>query len=301
VCARKMHEDQVDIDVDLVRRLLKKQLPHWAGLPLEYFDSGGTVNAIYRLGDDMYVRLPLQESWVWGLKTEVKWLPRLAPHLPVPIPEPLAHGEPCEGYPFPWAVYRWIEGESWKLDRVRDLNEAAGGLADFIKALWRIDTAGGKIPRGAQGLPLRSRDAWVRMTADSARDMIDADALLEAWDAALELPDFEGTPRWVHSDLLPGNVLVRDGRVNAVIDFGGVHVGDPALDISAAWKLLTGGSRQVFREALDVDNTTWERARGWAVPSVGALHYYRNTNPAMVAFGLHTINEVLADVACDRR
>lgn len=292
---KKMHEGEVDIGIDLVRRLLKKQFPQWADLPLEYFDSGGTVNAIYRLGDDMYVRLPLVEWWAWHLKTEAKWLPRLAPHLPLPIPEALAHGEPEAGYPFTWALYRWIDGEPWRPDRVRDMNETANNLATFIRAMQRIDTAGGKIPRGVQRLPLRSRDEWVRTTAESARDMIDADALLAAWEAALELPDFDGTPLWVHSDLLPGNVLINDGRVSAVIDFGGVHVGDPALDISAAWKLLSGKSRNVFREALDVDDVTWARARGWAIPSVGALHYYRHTNPAMVRFGLHTIAEVLSD------
>ncbi len=294
MCARKMHDDQVEIDVDLVRRLIEEQCPQWADLPLEYFDSGGTVNAIYRLGPDMYVRLPLQDAWAWHLKTEAKWLPRLAPHLPLPIPEPLMHGEPDEGYPFSWAVYRWIEGEPWSPDRVRNMNKAAEDLAGFIKAMHRIDTSGVKIPRGAQVLPLRSQDAWVRMTAESARDMIDADALLAAWDAALELPDFGTTPVWVHSDLLPGNVLVDDGRMAGVIDFGAAHVGDPAVDISAAWKLLKGEeSRDVFRAALDVDDATWARARGWAIPMVGALHYYRHTNRAMVDGGLHTIREVL--------
>ncbi len=290
-----MHEDQADIDDDLVRRLLKTQFPQWADLPLEYFDSGGTVNAIYRLGPHMYVRLPLTEPWVWHIRIEKKWLPKLAPHLPFPISEPLAYGQPEHGYPFQWAVYRWIEGEPWKISSLADLNQAAKDLAEFIKALWRIDPKDGKIPRGAQGLPLRSRDDWVRMTAESARDMIDADALLSAWSDALELPDFDGPSLWVHGDLLPGNVLISDGRMSAVIDFGGVHIGDPAIDISAAWKLLAGDSRQIFRAALDVDDATWARARGWAIPSVGALHYYRHTNPAMVEFGLHTINGVLAD------
>jgi len=296
VCARRMHEDQVDIDDDLVRRLITKQFPQWTHLPVEYFDSGGTVNAIYRLGHQMYVRLPLQDAWAWHLRTEAKWLPRLAPHLPFPIPEPLAHGEPDEGYQFAWAVYNWIEGEPWSPDGIRDMKEAATDLARFISAMQRIDPAGGKVPRGAQALALRSRDHWVRMTAESARDMIDADALIAAWDEALDLPDFDEAPLWVHSDLLPGNVLVKEGRMTAVIDFGGAHVGDPAVDISAAWKLLKGAeSRAAFRAALDVDDATWARARGWAMPSVGALHYYRQTNPSMVAFGLHTINEVLED------
>jgi aminoglycoside phosphotransferase (APT) family kinase protein len=177
------------------------------------------------------------------------------------------------------------------------MNGAAEDLARFISAMHQIDPTDGKVPRGVQGLELRSRDGWVRMTAESAKDMIDADALLAAWDEALRLPEFDGPPVWVHSDLLPGNVLLRDGRVHAVIDFAGVHLGDPALDISAAWKLLKGPeSREVFRAALDVDDATWARARGWAMPSVGALHYYRHTNPAMVAFGLHTITEVLLDI-----
>jgi aminoglycoside phosphotransferase (APT) family kinase protein len=266
VCARKMHEDQVDIDADLVRRLLRNQFPEWGDLPLEYFDSGGTVNAIYRLGSQMYVRLPLTQAWVWHIRTERKWLPRLAPELPLPIPEPLAHGEPDEGYPYPWAVYRWIEGEPWRISSLADLK------------------------RGGQG----SRRVHQSVVADRHEGR--QDPARRTRSAAPIARRVDGPSRWVHNDLLPGNVLIRDGRMHAVIDFGGVHLGDPAIDMSCAWKLLEGDSRQVFREALDVDDPTWARARGWAIPSVGALHYYRQTNPAMVEFGLHTINEVLADL-----
>jgi aminoglycoside phosphotransferase (APT) family kinase protein len=300
VCARKMHEDQVDIDDDLVRRLLKNQFPQWADLPLEYFDSGGTVNAIYRLGPQMYVRLPLQENWVWHLKTEMKWLPRLQPHVPYPIPEALGYGEPDLGYPFPWGIYSWIDGEPWAIERLRDLDEGARDLAKFVKALWAIDTTDGKIPRGVMAMRLRAQDQWVRSTAELARDMIDADALLAAWDDALELPDFAGPGRWTHSDICQnGNVLIKDGRMHAVIDWGSVHVGDTAKDVATAWSLLTGPSRQIFRAELGVDDETWLRARGWAMRSVGALDYYRHTNPAMVAGGLHTINEVLTDLRRD--
>lgn len=291
----KMHSDEIDIDADLVQRLLAAQFPRWADLPLTRFPSGGTVNAIFRLGDDLCVRLPLTQPWAWHLDTEVKWLPRLAPHVPFATPTVHAKGSPAEDYPFNWAVLGWLDGEPWRPDRLRDEGEAAVDLARFISALSSIDTAHGKIPRGAAALPLRARDGWVRTSIDGCRDLIDADALTAAWDEALQLPDFDGPPRWVHADLLRGNVIVGGGCVTAVIDWGAVHVGDPARDLVAAWTLLTSEGRRVFRETLEIDDATWARARGWCIPQVGAIPYYRETNQAMVDGALCTVNEILLD------
>lgn len=293
---RRMHEDEVDTDADLVRRLLAAQFPKWADLPIERFPSGGTVNAIYRLGDDMCVRLPLTEAWAWHLETEAKWLPRLGPHVPVDVPDVLARGIPADGYPFAWSVFRWLDGETWTLDGLRDEREAAGDLASFITALHQIDTVGGQRPRRASKIPLPAYDEWIRGCIEGARDMVDFDAMTAAWELALQAPDFDGAPVWVHSDLLPGNVLVSGGRMSAVIDWGSAHVGDPARDMTAAWTLFTRVGRDLLRSMLNVDDATWVRARGWATRSVGAIPYYRETNQHMVDGALHTIAQVLADL-----
>jgi len=293
-----MHADEVDTDVSLVRRLLAAQFPQWAGLPIEPVESAGTVNAIYRLGDDMVVRLPRVRRWVRALEEECEWLPKLAPHRPLAVPEPLAKGDPGEGYPFSWAIYRWLDGDTWGKDRVRDLCEAAEDLAQFITALRRIDTAGAPAPqpRGSRGT-LTERDPFVREAIAASHGLIDTDAVSAAWGAALQAPAWDGAPVWVHGDLSrPGNLLVSGGRLSAVIDFGGLSVGaDPARELIAAWSLFSGESRETFRAALSVDDATWARGRGWALTSVIAVPYYVETNPVIFAEARHTIEEALAD------
>jgi aminoglycoside phosphotransferase (APT) family kinase protein len=295
--ARKMHADEVDIDVSLVRRLLIAQFPQWADLPIVPVHSAGTVNAIYRLGDDMAVRLPRVRRWAGDVEIEQHWLPKLAPHLPLAVPEPHAKGSPGEGYAFHWSVYRWLEGEIWTIGRIGDLREAAADLAQFITGLQRIDTTGGPRPRpGGKGAPLAQRDPAVRAAIAASHGMVDTNAVTAAWDAVLEVPMWDGPPVWVHGDLArPGNLVVVGGRLSAVIDFGCLCVGDPACDLSVAWTLFSGESRDLFRAALSVDDATWERGRGWALTWVEALPYYVSTNPSMVAEARHAIDEVLAD------
>ncbi|MEX2246524.1 MAG: aminoglycoside phosphotransferase family protein [Dehalococcoidia bacterium] len=293
MCAEKMHADEVDIDADLVRRLLAAQLPRWADLRIEPVASAGTVNAIYRLGDDMAVRLPRVGRWARSLETEYEWLPKLAPHLPLAVPEPLAKGSPGEGYPWNWAVYRWLEGDTWAVDRIRDLREAAADLARFIIAWRRVDTADG--PRHG-GEVLADRDRYVRRAIAASHGLIDTDAVSAAWGAALQAPAWDGAPVWLHGDLWrPTNLLVAGGRLTAVIDFGGLSVGDPARELMAAWSLFSGESRETFRAALSVDDATWARGRGWALTCVMAIPYYVETNPVIFAEARHAIEEVLAD------
>ena len=292
----RMHPGQVDIDAPLVRRLLAAQHPRWADLPLEPVRSTGTVNAIYRLGPDLAVRLPLVERWAGGLTNELEWLPRLAPFLPLAVPEPVAAGEPGEGFPFRWAVYRWVDGETWAVDRVADPCRAAEELAAFAHALQEIDAAGEPRPRPAShGGPLRDRDEGVRAALAAAEGAVDTVAVRTAWEAALEVPVWDRPPVWVHSDLLAGNVLVRSGRLQAVIDWGGAGVGDPAANALAAWSLFTAESRAVYWAALGVDDATWERGRGWALTRVMNVPYYADTNPLFVADAQRTIAEALAD------
>ena len=299
MCARRMHAAEVDTDASLVGRLLAAQFPQWAGLPIEPVASAGTDNAMYRLGEDMAVRLP-RIGWATGqVEKEHLWLPRLAPHLPIAIPVPLAKGKPAEGYPWDWSVCRWLEGENATIARITDLRQAANQLARFVAALHRIDPTGGP-PPGAhnfgRGLPLGMRDADTRAAIASLGGMLDTDAVTAAWDAAVQAPAWEGPPVWIHGDLASGNLLIDRGRLSAVIDFGGLGVGDPACDLIVAWDLFSGESRDVFRAALAVDDATWARGRGWAL-SVALIFipYYLDTNPVGVEGARRTIDEVMAD------
>jgi aminoglycoside phosphotransferase (APT) family kinase protein len=295
----KMHDDEVHTDVALVRRLLGAQYPEWADLPIAPVASAGTDNALYRLGDDMAVRLPRIQWAVKLVEKEYEWLPRLAPLLPLAVPVPLAKGHPGEGYPWPWSVCRWVEGENPTVDRVPDPPAFATTLAHFVAVLHGIDPDGGP-PAGEQnffrGVPLAERDAWTRPSIESLRGTVDTDVVTAAWDAALAIPPWAGSSVWIHGDLSPGNLLCVDGRLRAVIDFGGLGVGDPACDVVVAWNLLPADARDVFRSAVPIDDATWARGRGWALSiALIQLPYYRDTNPALAANSRHVIDQVLAD------
>ena len=296
----KMHDDELDIDASLVRRLLASQFPHWAELPIERIEPTGTDNAIYRLGDDMVVRLPRVARTVATLEKERAWLPRLAPRLPLAVPVPLAEGMPAEGYPWVWSVYRWLDGVDATVEPIADLGRAASDLARFVAALQAIDPAGGP-PPGAhnffRGEPLAARDAAVRSSIAALRDAIDVDAVTAEWEAALRAPEWRRPPVWIHGDLDARNVLVQGGRLSAVIDWGALGVGDPACDVMVAWKLLSVDTRGAFREALSIDDATWARGRGWALSqAVNALSYYTlETNAVLVREAQRWLAEVLAD------
>jgi aminoglycoside phosphotransferase (APT) family kinase protein len=296
--AGKMHADEVDTDASLVGRLLAAQFPQWAGLPIAPVSSAGTDNAIYRLGDDMAVRLPRIHWAVGQVDKEHEWLPRLGPFLPLAISVPLAKGQPGEGYPWHWSVYQWLKGENATIDLIADPRQAAIDLAQFITALQRIDTTGGPraVDHNLRGVPLADRDARTREAIAALHGMIDADAATTVWEAALQAPEWNRAPVWFHGDLLPGNLLFEQGRLSAVIDFGGLGVGDPACDLMIAWGLFSGESRDVFRAALAVDDATWARGRGHALSqAVIFIPYYLDTNPVGVSNARRMIDAVLAD------
>ena len=297
-----MHADEVDTDPSLVGRLVAAQFPQWAGLPIEAVPSGGTDNALYRLGDDLVVRLPRRERTTGTLKKERGWLPRLAPLLPLAVPVPLADGMPADGYPFEWSLYGWLKGEDATKERVTDLSRMAIDLARFIAALQEIDPTGGPSPgehNFFRGEPLAARDAATRVAIASLGDAIDVGAVTAVWESALGAPEWEHPPVWIHGDLDSRNLLIDDGRLSAVIDWGCLGVGDPACDVMVAWKVLSADTRGIFRTALSVDESTWARARGWALSqALGALSYYTlETNAVLVLEAQRWMAEVLADDA----
>jgi aminoglycoside phosphotransferase (APT) family kinase protein len=285
-----MHADELEIDEALVRRLLAEQLPEWAWLPLRRVEPAGTVNAIFRLGDDLSVRLARRKGPTEPGGTEVEWLPRLAPLLPVEVPLPVAQGRPSRDYPWFWDVQTWVEGETAPVDDV-DAIGAAHDLAELVRALQRIDPAGA--PAG-RGVPLAERDESFRYWL--AR--FDGDPRVAAeWERALAAPPWAGPPVWHHGDLDVRNWLVRDGRITGVIDWGMAGVGDPACDLMVAWKLHSAQARDAFRETLPTDDATWERARGWVLSqAVAALSYYTpETNPVLCSEARSWLELVLSE------
>ncbi len=253
----------ITIDVALVRRLVAAQFPEWAELPVRPVALSGWDNRTFHLGDDMTVRLPSAAGYVPAVEKEQRWLPTLAPHLPLPIPAAIARGVPGEGYPWPWSVNRWLDGDNATLDRIDDLTRFAEDLAAFLVALQRIDATGGPMA-GAhsfyRGASLTVYDAETRRAIATLTDRIDGAAATAVWEAALAAA-WHGPPVWFHGDMASGNLLVRDGRLAAVIDFGTSGVGDLACDVVIAWTLLSGASRTAFRAALAVDDAMWARGQ----------------------------------------
>ncbi len=296
MAALKMHADEVPTDTALVRRLLAGQFPEWADLPIRLVDSYGTDHDIYRLGKHLAARLP-RIGWATGQAAmEARWLPRLAAHLPLAVPKVVGLGEPAEGYPFVWSVHEWLPGENAN-GTLTGLDQAAVELADFVRALRTVDTAGAHPrPVGSRGGPHTERDEAVRQCVAELGDRVDGPAVLRSWQQSLDVGPWQGAEVWVHGDLLPGNLLVVAGRLSAVIDWGGLNVGDPSCDLQPAWNVFAGESRDRFRAELAMDDASWLRGRGWALwQAVIALPYYWDTNPGMVRQASHALAEVLAD------
>jgi aminoglycoside phosphotransferase (APT) family kinase protein len=293
-----MHPGEIAFGDGLVRRLLDSQFPRWASLPLERIDSSGTVNVLYRLGDGLVVRLPrvFDDGTTWagrGVDRDREWLPRLAPLLPVRIPRLVSRGEPDEGYPAAWGVYEWLPGELPEVERLADAESLARALAAFVLALRAVEPGGA--PESARGSSLERWDAPVRAALPELAGEVDAVAALEAWERALAAPAWDGARVWVHGDLMPANLLLQGAELTGVLDWGGAGLGDPAIDLQPAWNLLSGPARQVFREALEVDDASWERGRGWALwTGIVALPYYRESNPGLAANAAFRISQVLA-------
>ncbi len=256
-----------DITADVVWCLVREQFPQWADLEIRPVDLDGWDNTTFRLGDDMSVRLPSDDSYVAQIDKEHRWLPMLASRLPCPIPVPLAKGDPGCGFPRPWSIYGWIDGQPAALTPVRDLEQFAEDLAGFLTALQQVPAADG--PRAGphsfgRGGPVSVWDDETGAALDYLGERIDIRGAREVWDAALA-SSWAGPDVWVHGDMTPSNFLVDNDRLCGVIDFGCSAVGDPACDLTLAWTVFDGGCRRRFMGAVAVDDDTWARARGWAL------------------------------------
>jgi len=289
---------KVNIDRSLVTRLVAAQFPQWAGLPIRPVEPDGWDNRTFRLGEDKAVRLPSSEAYAAQVKKEQRWLPRLAPLLPLPIPIPLAMGHPSEGYPWHWSIYQWLEGDFATIEHIADLQQLATTLAQFLTALYRIDPAGGPPPgkhNFFRGGSLAVYDSETRHAIACLEGRMDAHAATAVWEAALKAT-YHGPPVWLHGDVSAGNLLVKEGQLWAVIDFGCSAVGDPACDLAIAWTLFSGKSRAAFRAALPVDDATWARGIGWALwKALIIVADHVHTTPLEEGKAQHVIDEILAD------
>lgn len=282
------------ISVSLVGRLIAGEFPQWADLLIKPVPSVGTQHTLYRLGEDMLVRLPHVKEADSQARKEFQWLPMLAPRLTLAIPIPLVMGHPTEGYPWHWSIYRWLEGETATTEHTANPRRAATDLGKFISALQRVNPAGG--PPSGRGVSLTERDAYTRMAITSLRGMIDTDAATTVWEASLTASAWEATPVWTHGDLFPSNLLVKDGRLSAVIDFGDSGLSDPACDMLGAWSFLPIDVHNFFRAELSISDATWVRGRGWALSiALLALLYFRGINDPLASVAMKVIHKVIAD------
>ncbi len=255
------------IDTALVQHLITTQFPEWANLPIKFVETSGWDNRTFHLGEDMSVRLPSKADYAEQVKIEHQWLPKLAPHLPLQIPVPLAMGKPTEEYPWHWSIYKWLEGQTASIDRITDLSQFGTTLGEFLNTLQQCDATGGPIagPNNFhRGGNLSVYDAETREAIANLKDNIKVEAITAIWELALS-STWQRSPVWIHGDIALGNLLVSNGQLSAVIDFGQLAIGDPACDLAITWTLFKGESREAFRNAIKLDNDTWARGCGWAL------------------------------------
>ncbi len=291
---------RIPVDVDQVRGLVAEQFPQWAGLPVDPVAKGGWDNWTFHLGTDMVVRLPSAAEYAQAVEKEHRWLPVLAPRLPVPIPVPLAKGAPGHGYPHPWSVYPWLEGVTASPDRLADPVRFGLDLAEFLAALQGVDATDGPQPgvhNWFRGGTLRTYDEVTHRALRELGGRVDAELVRAVWADALDAR-WDGVDRWFHGDVAEGNLLLDAGQLTAVIDFGTCGVGDPSCDLAVAWTLLSGDARAAFRDRLAVDDASWARGRGWALWKALATAMYTHEDPedaADFARAMRVVEEILAD------
>ncbi|BCJ33909.1 phosphotransferase [Actinocatenispora thailandica] len=291
----RMHDDQLDLTEADVAALVAERFPRWRALPVRRVGSHGTVNAMYRLGAELVLRFPLRPDDGAELRAERDHAALLAPHLPLPVPETVEFGAPDDRYPGWWSVCRWLSGESGDRRPIADQVGVATMLGSFVSALRGVDTGGRVVPTSGRGSPLSTVDDDVQCALADSAALADTGRLGAIWADCLAADAYAGAGVWLHADLMPGNLLLRDGALAAVLDLGTVRVGDPAVDLMPAWNAFDAAGRAAYRAVVGVDDATWSRGRGWALAqAIVALPYYVHTNPVMADAARRTLAAILA-------
>ncbi len=289
---------RLTVPIEQVRQLVAEQFPRWADLPVRPVADGGWDNYTFHLGSRMSVRLPSAAEYALAVDKEHRWLPVLARQLPLPVPVPLAQGEPGAGYPFAWSVCPWLDGEPASVERIADPVRFGVELAGFLAALQRVDVSDGPRPgkhNWFRGGTLRTFDGLAQRALAVLDGQVDVGLARKVWQNALDAR-WDGVERWLHGDVARGNLLLRDGQLAAVIDFGTCGVGDPACDLAVAWTLLSADGRAAFRDRLSVDEATWARGRGWALWKMLAT----SSDDREDADARRALDEILADYSTGR-
>lgn len=291
----KMHENELSINEALVRSLLNSQCPDWADLPLNKLPSSGTDHALFRLGSHYVVRLPRIDWAVDGIDKECKWLPKLAQFLKIPISNPLFKGHAESFYPWSWLVTQWQEGHNPAFEQENEYAELAKDAAHFLNELHGIKLANSPLSR--RGVPLKNLDQETRKAINELKGEIDIAWVTHLWEKLIAFPTWQHKPVWVHGDFLPGNIVVQDNRLSAVIDFSDVGIGDPACDLVIAWSLFNPSSREIFKQHLEnIDEHTWERGRGWALSiALIMLPYYQYSNLVLTKLARRMIKNIISE------
>ena len=291
---KPLHDGEIIVDEELARRLVSSQFPRWANEKLTPVSSSGTVNVLYRLGDGLCLRFSRLEQYAESIERELEWLPQLSRALSIATPVPVARGEPQFDYPFAWGVFEWLPGRAFEPGRLGTSNRTARRLAQFNVELQQVAVTGG--PKSSRELPLSATDPTIAPGIEAMSGVADTNELAAVWQASLAAPNFGGQPVWVHGDLIPPNLLMDGGELSAVIDFGLVGIGDPAIDLIPAWTVLRAEARTTYRSIQDVDEATWARARGMAFrQAIRIVPYYRESHPDFARMAIDTLHEIVAD------
>jgi aminoglycoside phosphotransferase (APT) family kinase protein len=290
----QLHEGQIIIDAAVVKKLVKTQFAEYKDLPISEFNSSGTVNSIFRLGDDYCIRLPILKQYADSLLREYNILPYLSKKLTVKIPRPVKLGSPDASYPFSWAIYTWLDGSPYDNDKITDYKHIVPELAGFITALHSVDLLD-DAPKAGRA-PLLALNTVTQEALNNSKAEIDYKKAVKIWETLLNTPAWDKKPVWIHADLLKSNILTKNNHIAAIIDFGSAGIGDPAFDFIAAWTLFDRKNRQLFRKLLNIDDIVWRRACAYALHQAAiGIPYYRKSNPEFVRQSIWTIEEIIMD------
>jgi len=291
---KTLHKEQINIDVKIVKSLINEQFPHYNDLPLCEYNSTGTVNSIFRLGNDYCVRLPYLKEFEDSILNEHKILPYIKNYISIKIPQSIELGKPGNLYPYHWAIHSWIDGDYYNDNKISNYQEIISELVNFIKELHSIELSKDAPKAGRK--PLKELNSLTVDSLNNSKNEIDYQKIIKIWEILVNSPVWDNNSVWIHSDLLKPNILIKNNHILGIVDFGSAGIGDPAFDIISAWAVFNKENRKIFREKLQVSDDIWNRACGYALHQAALIiPYYRNSNKSFVKHAVNTINEIIMD------